>query len=434
MMRWLIFIGFIAALYFGGQWLLDNPGDVTINWLGLEISMHIAVLGFALAVFTLAIGYLAVLIWRLATWPSRRRARKKHRTYKRGLEQLTRGVAALAMGDEKIAFEALKKAGLHLPGEPLPKLLTAQLLQRQGNHIDAQTQFRALMSHPTTAGIATRKVIEQHVQRREWHEAMNLTAEARKETPRDRWLAITMIDLSARAKDAAQMLALTEGWQWQSPLTKEERHRYAALAHYIASQTSTNAHKQEQSLRHAVGYAPDFLPAVIDYAHLKLAENAPRRARKWLLDAWKTKPSTLLIQPILDSISAESPRAQSRLMKPFMRGEQTAAHHVLAARQRIAVNEYTQARTALEKAIGLEETKESVLLMAEVESKLRDNQSANSWTARAVDAPAGTTWVCTSCGQQHVVWYTHCDACNQFDSLRYERPETRITSVEITTI
>lgn len=433
MIRWLIFIGVIASLYFGRQWLLDHPGEVNVSWLGLDITLHVALLGFALLVFSLAIGYLSVLLWRAATWQSRRRQRKQHRTFKRGLEHLTRGVTALAMGDEDIAEEALKKARLAMPNEPLPQLLTAQMLQRQGKHTDAQAQFRALMHHPSTAGLATRKLIEQHLARHEWREAMRLTEEARKESPRDAWLTQTMIDLSAREGDTAQMLALSEGWQWQSPLTKEERHRYSALAHYMAAAQSDNERKKEQSLRHAVGYAPDFLPAIVDFATLLISQKSNSRARKWLLEAWKTKPSPLLIPPIIDSISNVEGRSQQRLLKPFLRGEMTGTHHMLAAKQAMLINDLGRARTELEQAVRTEETKEAVLLLADLETKLRNNQAANSWTSRAVDAPLGQTWVCHDCGELHETWVAHCNACGHFDSLRYERPETRITSLELTT-
>jgi HemY protein len=434
MIRWLFFIACIAALYYGGAWLLDHPGEVVVQWLGLEITLHIVALAAVLVLFSIVIGYLSVLLWRLGTWPARRRARKQQRTLKRGLEQLTRGVTALAMGDEKLAEDALKKATLALPNEPLPQLLTAQLMQRQGKHMDAQIQFKALMQHPSTAGLATRKLIEQHLQRREWANAMTLTQEARKTSPRDNWLTLTLLDLCAREKDATQMLALTEGWQWQSPLTKEERHRYAAIGHYLLAQQVENPRKKEQALRHAVGYAPDFLPAVVEYAQELLTQESPRRARKWLLEAWKKSPSSLLIAPILECLEHESPRAQARLLKPFMAKKMEAAHYHLAARHAMHAQEFARARAELEQAIALEETKETILLMAEIESELRSNQAANSWTARAVDAPTGTTWVCMHCGHLHATWKSHCDSCDHFDSLCYERPEARITSVEVATI
>jgi uncharacterized membrane-anchored protein len=432
MIRILIISLSLFAIYKGGLWLLDHPGHVMIDWLGFEITLHMAALSLLLLVFALIVGYFSVLVWRLSTWPTRRRARNQHRTFKRGLEHLTRGVTALAMGDEKLAEESLKKARLALPHEPLPQLLTAQMLQRQGKHGDAHAQFRMLMAHPSTSGLATRKLIEQHVQRHEWAEALRLTEEAQKTTPRDGWLALTRIDLSAREKDAAQMLALTEGWQWQSPLTKEQRHRYAALAHYLAAEhTEATTAKKERSLRHAIGYAPDFLPAIIAYAEHLMAQDEFKQARKTLLAAWRANPCTLLTRPILESIAEESAETQQRLLKPFLRGDQTAAHHVLEARQALETEEYPRARAALEKAIALDGTRESILLMAEIEHAARDTHAASAWTARAVHATTGNTWVCQDCGQQHEQWHTHCSACGHFDTLRYERPEARVTSVDI---
>ena len=431
MMRWLITLLFLAGLAVAGDWLFQHPGTVEIDWMGYAVTLHIAILALLLLMLMAVVAILSVWFWRIATWPSRRRARIKHRTFQRGLDQLTRGVTALAMGEDTIAEEALKKALVALPGEPLPQLLTAQLLQRQGKHADAQVQFRALMNHTLTAELATRRLIEQHVERQEWIEAAKLAEEARNRSPRDRWLVLTLIDLYARAGDTGGMLALTEGWQWQSPLAKDERNRYAGLAYYLAAQAATNPRKKEQFLRHAVGYAPAFLPAVSAYAYVMIAQGSPRSARKWLLSAWKANPATVLIAPILASFAHLSPRVQGRLLRPFMRGNQTVAHHLLAARQAMMVDAYAQARTALEEALTLEENKEAILLMAEVERELRSDEAANSWLARAVQAPAGPSWICADCGAAHAEWQSHCAHCTHFDSLRFERPEARITSVEL---
>ena len=432
MMHLLFIFIFLGACVVGGNWLFQHPGSIDITWLGYEITLHIVVLAFLLLLLIFVVAFFSILLWRLFTWPSRRRARVKHRTFKRGLEQLTRGVTALAMGDEDMAEEALKKALLALPNEPLPQLLNAQLLQRQGKHADAEVQFRALMNHTSTAELATRRLIEQHVARHAWADAAKLAEDARTRAPRDHWLIVTLIDLYTRAKNVAPILALTEGWQWQSPLPKEERHHFAALAYYLAAQLTDNAHKKEQSLRHAVGYAPDFLPAIIDYATLLLSESNKRSARKWLLEAWNARPVNLLIPPILASIHEDTPRAQMRLLKPFLAKELTAAHHLLIARNAMALHEYAAARTALEEALTFEESKEVATLMAEVERELRSDAAAARWLARAVDAPVGMGWVCQHCGAVHGQWHSHCTQCDHFDTLQYERPEARITSVELT--
>ena len=433
MVHFLFFILILAGVIISGQWLLSHPGEVVISWFNYDITLHIAIAAALLLALVIIVIVLAISFWQLLTWGKRRRARKKYRTLESGLKQLTLGVTALAMGDEESAHTALKKAALALPNDPLPQLLTAQLLQRQGKHEDARAQFKQLMQHEITAPLATRRLIEQHVSTHEWLEATKLTEEARTEAPKDRWLILTLIDLYARDSNTTAMLALTEGWQWQSPLTKEERHHYAALAHYLAAVKQPDAHKKEQELRHAVGYAPDFLPAIIDFSDVLLAENQTRRARKWLRAAWEKAPSYLLIDPILSTIADESPRAQLRLLRPFLKGTAHVNHHLLSAQQACDVDDFERAKTHAEAALALEETKAACSLMAQIEKHLRGVDAANGWLARAVDAPESESWVCDHCGMQHERWHAHCTSCQHFDSLRYARPETRITSVELTT-
>lgn len=428
------FILVIAGLAFTGQWLLANPGEVSIHWLGYDITLHILIVIAVLVFLAALVAVFSVGLSQLLSWPKRRRARRKYHTLESGLRQLTLGVTALAMGDESAAHDALKKASTALPKDPLPQLLTAQLLQRQGRHADAQLQFRALMQHEMTAPLATRRLIEQHVANHEWLEATKLTEQAREHAPKDRWLVITLIDLYARDYNATAMLALSEGWQWQSPLTKDERHRYAALAHYLAAVKQPDAHKKSQSLRHAVGYAPDFLPAIIDYASVLQAENDTSRARKWLRAAWEKSPNTLLIDPIIASIAEESPRAQLRLLKPFLKDPLGVAHHLLIAQQAFDLRDLPRAKLAVEQALAVTETKDAYSLMAAIEKELRGMDAANAWLARALDAPAGESWVCRDCGTQHEEWHAHCANCQHFDSLYYERPEARITSVELATM
>lgn len=433
MIRFLLFVLILALAALAGQWLLAHPGEVDVSWFGYDVKLHTAIVAALLLILTLVVALVSVAAWQILTWPRRRRARRKYMTLNNGLKQLTLGVTALAMGDEDAAHAALKKASAALPNDPLPQLLSAQLLQRQGKHEDARAQFRALMHHEVTAPLATRRLIEQHVADREWLQAIKLAEEARTSSPKERWLILTLVDLYARAGDHVAMLALTEGWQWQSPLTKEERHRYAAIGHYIAAQAQKNPHLKEQHLRHSVGYAPDFTPAIIDFAANLQADGQVRRARKWLRTAWEEKPSTQLIPAILATLADVSPRAQLRLLRPFQNHPLRVPHHLLAAEQAIAVGEFERAKQSLEAALELEESKAVCTLMAKIEKELRGVDAANHWLARAVEAPAPESWVCLSCGAIHTFWHTHCTGCHSFDTLRYERPETRITSVELTT-
>jgi uncharacterized membrane-anchored protein len=433
MIRVLGFILILALAALAGQWLLAHPGEVSISWFGYDIVLHTAIVAALALILSLVVALISIMLWQVLTWPKRRRTRRQYHTLASGLNQLTLGVTALAMGDEEAAHTALKKAATALPNDPLPQLLTAQLLQRQGRHEDAQAQFRALMQHKSTAALATRRLIEQHLAALEWHQAQMLAEEARTSAPKDRWLILTLLDIHARNHDYAAMIALTEGWQWQSPLSKEERHRYAAIAHTLAAGKQTNPRLAAQHLRHAVGYLPDFLPATIAYASALQASGELRRARKWLRAAWLKSPEQLLIDPILATITDESPRAQARLLKPFLKHEPGAVHYLLSAQQAFDVDELERAKTVLEQSLALEESKAACSLMADIEKESRGSDAANAWLARALDAPAGKGWICLSCGSSHTAWQSHCHGCEAFDSLRYERPEARITSVELAT-
>lgn len=433
MARFVLFLILLIPVVMAGNWLIANPGMVDINWLGYDVELHIAVLATLLFLLCLAVTGVVLILWQIASWPERRRARRRYRTLAKGLNQLTHGVTALALGDEKHAEASLKKALALLPNEPLPKLLSAQLLQRQGKQDAARTELRALLKHESTAMLASKRLIEQHVEQQEWDAAIALAEQIYADTPQERWVVLTLLDLYARQNNTRAMLALSEGFQWKSPLTKEERNHFAALAYYMQSLSADNDRIERHALRHAVGFAPDFLPAIVDYAHLLVSNGEARQARKWLLTAWLSQPRAVLIDPILRSLEDASPNAQSRLLKPFLNHGDSHEHALLRAAHALSLSDAATAESALEEALLLHESREACLQMAEAEKLLRGEEAANRWLARAMRAPASEAWICQHCGTAHDEWQMHCRGCSAFDMLEFMRPEARVTSVEVAT-
>jgi HemY protein len=431
MARFVLFLILLVPLTVAGNWLLDHPGTIVIDWLDYTIEVHTALAAVVLFVVYILALLFALGIWQLATWPDRRRARKRYRTVARGLHHITQGMTALAIGNESAAETALKKARATLPGEPLPKLLTAQLLQRQGKQEAARTQLRSLLAHASTAQLATHKLIEQHLARHEWAEAIVLAEDARRDAPRDRWLALTLIDLHARNGNSAAIRSLTEGWHWQTPLTRSERHHYAGIAYLMGSKAETTPRGKLTALRHAYGYASDFLPVVIAYADALSVNNDKRAARKILLTAWKTNHAAVLIEPILQAISGGSARQQKRLLAGFTAGEH-ANVHLLAARHALEAGDYALAKQEAELALEREESKQACAIIAEAEKhRTGGAEAATVWLARGMDAPRAASWVCHQCGTIHEHWQLHCGGCDAFDTLHYERPEARITTINV---
>src|SRR5688572_30126603 len=127
MARFVLFLILLVPVVIAGNWLIAHPGQVAIDWLGYAIELHIAVLVSLIFLLCLFVTGAVLMLWQLTSWPQRRRTRRRYRTLSKGLNQLTHGVTALALGDEKHAEASLKKAQALLPNEPLPKLLSAQL-------------------------------------------------------------------------------------------------------------------------------------------------------------------------------------------------------------------------------------------------------------------------------------------------------------------
>lgn len=430
MARFVLFLILLVPLTMAGNWLLGHPGTVHITWLGYEIEAHIAVAATALAVACILAVVVALGLWQVATWPERRKARHRYRTVSKGLQLLTQGMTALALGNETSAEQALRRARATLPGEPLPTLLTAQLLQRQGKQEEARGQFRALLAHASTAQLATQRLIEQHLARREWADATTLAEDAHRDTPRDRWLVLTLVSLYARQGASAQIKALTEGWHWQSPLTRDERHRYAAFGYLLAAAADSTPQARLTSLRHAYGYAPQWLPATLAYAVALLDAGQHPRARKVLLAGWNQQPVAALIVPILRTLEPLNARQQQRMLKPFTHSD-SAAWHLLAGMQALDEGDAARAKSMAAQALALEESKQGCALMAEAEKRLNGAEAATVWLARAMDAPRAPGWICQRCGHEHAAWQPHCSSCDTFDTLAYERPETRITSIDV---
>lgn len=432
MMRFLVFLLLMAPILAAGDWLLSHQGTVSVDWLDMTITASTALVAFALVAVCAAVTFMVLLLWQLAHWPERRRARRQARTLSRGIHYLTQGFTAFALGDEQAAAKALKKAMAALPNEPLPQLLNAQLLQRQGHHDQARGLLRGLLKHEATAQLATQTLIEQHKQRREWSEAITLAETAYKDTPRDRRAVLTLIDLYAHRGDTARMLELTEGMQFRSPLTRHERHRVSAIAHYLAAQAEEDSSRQLRHAQQAANYAPDFLPAVLAYVNQLETAEQHRRARKILRNAWREHPSSLLIAPILHHLEKTPAAKQSRLLRLFSTEPKRAAEYLLNARHALNRGQVEEAKPLLESALTLEESKQACLMMAEVEQELNGTQGANVWRARAMDAPAGERWVCGHCGHSQDSWQPHCAQCDSFDSLALQsKATTPLTSVAV---
>ena len=100
MFRILFFFLFLACLIGFSVWLTDNPGSVTINWLGYEIQTYFGVLLVAILGLLISILILARIVRVICKSPREFFNARTKRRETEGYKALTFGMAAVAAGDK----------------------------------------------------------------------------------------------------------------------------------------------------------------------------------------------------------------------------------------------------------------------------------------------------------------------------------------------
>ena len=129
----LIFILGLAVAAYGIEWLIQQPGGLTLEFGGwhMEASLPVAVAGLLVAVATIIITWaIIVALWRL---PGRMIGDTRERRRARGLDVLSQGLVAVGSGDLAKAKKAAGLAQKLLPDEPLTQVLMAQAAQLGGD-------------------------------------------------------------------------------------------------------------------------------------------------------------------------------------------------------------------------------------------------------------------------------------------------------------
>ncbi|MGH6852237.1 MAG: heme biosynthesis HemY N-terminal domain-containing protein, partial [Methylocella sp.] len=144
MVRVVFFLVVLIALVFGVDWLVDRPGEVTLNWQGYRIETSFLVaLGIVLAVFA-ALAAAWYILSSSLRFPSSVSAASRARRRERGFAALSQGIIAVGAGDARVASKAAAELQKQLPDEPLTLLLTAEAAQLTGDHRAVEAAFQQM--------------------------------------------------------------------------------------------------------------------------------------------------------------------------------------------------------------------------------------------------------------------------------------------------
>jgi HemY protein len=429
MIRLALYLLKLIVLVAAAVWIANRPGQVTIEWLGYELTTSVGVLLVALiALIVLAI-FVRGLWHSLVTLPEMLTLSGASYRQRRGYLALTEGLVAISAGDAAAARKLAHKAQKYLNQPSLTLLLQAQAAQLAGDDNAASTFYNRMLEKPELSGLGLRGLVMQAQGKGDVTQALTLARRAAVVQPKAEWVHSALAELEARAghwraaQDAIYKLMRMGG------MGPEKGKRLKATLLLAQSRTSAQNDFPVEALNLAQ-QAHETLPAAIapalEYARLLLRNDKGKLASKVIERVWRTAPHPELAELYMLAGGALTPAAR------VQRLQQLASYNPAVTESRLAV-----ARGAVEAqlwGIGREqlnavltngEDQRALALMAELaERENHDPRAGHEWRGRAVAAPTGPRWRCGHCGELAPDWQPFCASCGKLGEIDWQGPKT----------
>lgn len=424
MIRFLGFLFRLALLVALAVWLADRPGTARIVWHGYVIETSAAVLGLG----TLVIGftfYVLFRFWHLIKYgPERWKLHRKLQKLRRGQDQLTEGLIAIASGNAAEAGRLAVGARKLLGSIAATQLLQAQAAQLAGDHRAAQNIFRVLASNNETAVLGYRGLIMYAQREQDWSEVGNLIEKLREIKPNTPWLNLVEFELLARQQkweDAAEALGKVQFARLIEP-TRAKHMRAALLTasaqyHARLGQSSDALAMAEQ----AVKLDRDWAPALIVLAEQQLHVGQRRASARTVEKNWSNVPHPQLAAIYRDG-HGDALDSYKHVEKLCSYNPDAPESRLVMAETALSADIWGETRRHLIALVSRNQATQGVYrMLARLERReAGDEQAALQWMTKAADAAPDPLWLCSSCGGGQLEWTGTCSHCGSFDTLHWQ--------------
>ena len=426
MLRTLLFLFVITVFGLLGNWLINHNGTLSITWLGYRIDTTST---FALILLAGAVAILTVILL-LLTWikhlPSRISGTHAFNKREAGLTALTRGFAAIAAGDLKLAQKLIKKAEHSLGETPLVLLLQTQAAQLEGNDTSARLYLTSMTKHKETELIALKGLLLSARKEGNIAEALTYAERAYKLNADANWISPVLVDLYKLTSQWDKARNILEQGIKHHKLDKEQaKHDLGTLLLMEGKTLATEGKLDEayNQLKQAKKYLPDSVPLTIQLCAVLKSMDKKRKPAQLIETLWKTFPHPNLVKSYLSLFDQDPPEKQLKRIESLASGNPDHYEsHIAIAKAAIAAQSFSKARNHLKLLALKQETVEVCKLMAEVEKQDGGNATTiHEWLAKATHATPNPAWVCNHCNYTSKTWEMLCPNCNTFDSFAWKQ-------------
>lgn len=351
MIRLLIF--FLLAIFFAGviTALAGAGGRIDIEAFGLAFDIHSGfALGLLAAMFAMAV-YVTVFIKDLMALPARLRARDAQARHARGVEALTRGLEAVAVGDATAARHHARVAQRHLDDSSLTRFLSAQAAYLAGADEEAGEAFTAMLSAPETEFLGLRGLYHQARRRGDRAAAREYAEKAFRLRPNALWAFESVLDLGLERGAWGETRVALETAAKNNIIgeTEARRGKAALLAADAYAAASSDEKLAMEEAEASLALMPGFAPAALLAARLHSEKGERHKAAKILESAFAEAPHPGLIAAHAKLFDSEEPEIRAKKMQRIADRRPSAREAKLAfARRSIILGAYEEGRALLE--------------------------------------------------------------------------------------
>lgn len=396
MTRLITFLLGVLAAAAGLSWLADNPGTITIDWLGyrFEPTVFQAVVGFLLTVMAAMFCWsLFKQIWTSPATVGQFLAKRRQR---RGLDALSSGMIAIGAGDRSGAMRYAVQARKSLPNEPLTHLLRAQAAQLSGDRATARRVFEAMLASPDTEQLGLRGLYLEAQREGEREAQLQFAQRAVRLNPKLAWPAEALFDLQCRNEQWEEALETLSTARRAGNISKPvaDRRRAVLLTAQAQVLEEQNPDKALTLAMEAHGLAPDLVPAAAIAGRLFASKGSTGKAAKIIQKTWAKSPHPDLATAYAYARIGDSPKDRlDRVRQLAALNPHSPESPVAVAIAAIEAHQYKDARHALAPLVDGRLTRRVAMLMARIEGEeLGDKGRVRQWLARAVNAPRDPAW------------------------------------------
>ena len=396
--------------------LVDNPGAVTVDWLGYRLEMAMSlmagllIIAFLIVLFCLRI--IALVLGGPAAWRKffgRVRAKK-------GMGALTQGLAAAAAGDASearrhaITAERLAKEG------PLARVLALEAAELEGRDKDVVALATGLLEHSETALLGQRALFDQARKTGNEPGAVDQAEAAFENHPAAGWAAEALLADAIESADWPRAKSIVARADRHHGFINGRSNRIRAtlmMAEAVAHQAQSEHQKALGLSKKAHDLDPTFTPAPIAIAEIYGQDAKTKRAAAIVEDAWSTIPHPALGRIYAELFPSERQvETLGRLRGLISLNSRHSESRLLFAHYAIAARNFAAGRDALKGlVVGTGSARAYALMAALDRSEQGMAEASEEWMAKALAAPRDALWICTSCGHGQETWSGVCGRC-----------------------